>query len=506
MTSQIFTRSCIDPTGNTDVGSFLVSYRATLQSRCQRAYGWDSILANRVFVSYSQFLDLKVILNDVNAEYLSPSFLVDQMWHQHLLDNRHYEQFCQHVCRDGRQIYHDPAEGGNINDSTTVERQKRAVQTQSALKNRFQGAIDRMVWEIGASTAGSTPSKQGLKKSKRAKRSSAGSHSALPSPTPLFSLDGSDRKREKEEDNLSLTVWLTGSSSSSSSSTNHSSSKQRKQELTEFQLVLPSRMRTRMVYIYKLCARQLGISSSGDLLLCYSDHEGQFVRAPRRGYFDWGTIQRGEARLVCTYHPRPVTIRIGSIHPAAKVAVVSDSSIASSSCTTTTTSTTTTLFALERSSTVQHLYQAYGHANGMPLGSFELYYQGRKLLERYTPRSLQWFDHIEVKCHSLMGNLGTGRTAETKNDDNDDDHTNDDMTATSRLALEDPSSLAISSSNAAFTTPHDDEKRLYCRAHPVTTHTPLPSTVVVGVKGTDLTLVLEEESTHDPCSPFMERQ
>jgi hypothetical protein len=144
-----------------NVTSSLSSCRATLQRRCQRAYGWDAGLVHRIFVSYLQFLTLKVVTEDFDAEYLSPSFLVDQMWHQHLLDNRHYEQFCHSVCPDGRQIYHDPEGGDDV-----VARQQRIVWTQTALKERFDGAVDHMVWGFDIAQASGTEMQWGAKKRK----------------------------------------------------------------------------------------------------------------------------------------------------------------------------------------------------------------------------------------------------------------------------------------------------------------------------------------------------
>jgi hypothetical protein len=149
------------PCASLHVTSSLLLYSATLQRRCQRAYGWDAALVNRVFVSYMQFLTLKVLLKDFDAEYLSPSFLVDQMWHQHLLDNRHYEQFCHYVCPDGRQIYHNPEGGDDI-----VAQQRRMVRTQSALKKRFEGAIDDIIWGFDIVGASGTAMQLGIKKHK----------------------------------------------------------------------------------------------------------------------------------------------------------------------------------------------------------------------------------------------------------------------------------------------------------------------------------------------------
>jgi hypothetical protein len=475
----MITRS-FNPTSTVvDVASSLLSYGATLQRRCQRAHGWDSALASRVFVSYSQFLDLKVILEDIDAKYLSPSFLVDQMWHQHLLDNRHYERFCHSVC-NGRQIYHDPEGGDDV-----MTRQMRVEQTQSALKNRFDEAIDRMVWEMGtASTIGGTSKQQDIKKRKRSKRFSTILVSKRLALTPTQRVDIVEMENVKEEEELSLTVWLEVPSRASQS---------KQPQATEFKLVLPSRTRTRMAYVYKLCARQMGISSSGDLLLSYADHGGHQIRAKRRGYFDFGPIERGEARFVCTYNPRPVTIRIVDHNDNAEN--LFDCSPAK-------------VIALERSSKVQDLYQAYSHACGMQVGSFELRCQGRKLLESNTPRSLQWFDHVEVEyqrcmendvvltveCQENVADLGKSGFGTIHNDGDDD--------ASIATTWEDHASLSTNSLPDSNKSPSSTVKVRHQTgdeySYQIQEKTPMQSIFLaqaeaLGVKGSDLRFLLDGE-------------
>ena len=57
-----------------------------LVKRCMRVYGWDAPKTRKILVAYRQFLTLKKEQEDWDATVLSPCFLVDQMWHQHILD------------------------------------------------------------------------------------------------------------------------------------------------------------------------------------------------------------------------------------------------------------------------------------------------------------------------------------------------------------------------------------------------------------------------------------
>ena len=63
---------------------------SALVKRCMRTYSWDEAKARKVLASYRQFIALKKNLQDWNAEILSPCYLVDQMWHCHILDVVNY--------------------------------------------------------------------------------------------------------------------------------------------------------------------------------------------------------------------------------------------------------------------------------------------------------------------------------------------------------------------------------------------------------------------------------
>jgi hypothetical protein len=78
-------------------------------ARCISEHGFDPELTKRVFAAYRQFLELKQRLEDwdakIDAKILSPSSLVDKMWHWNSLVNRHYRKYCISAC--GHEIFHD---------------------------------------------------------------------------------------------------------------------------------------------------------------------------------------------------------------------------------------------------------------------------------------------------------------------------------------------------------------------------------------------------------------
>jgi Ubiquitin-2 like Rad60 SUMO-like len=97
-----------------------------LVRRCMRELGWAEAKARSTLQAYRQFLSVKVAKKDWNAELLSPSVAVDQMWHQHVLDNANYAHDCLLFC--GNFIKHDPDGGLDVE-----ARKKRLEATRQAL-------------------------------------------------------------------------------------------------------------------------------------------------------------------------------------------------------------------------------------------------------------------------------------------------------------------------------------------------------------------------------------
>ncbi|PRP87988.1 hypothetical protein PROFUN_02725 [Planoprotostelium fungivorum] len=55
---------------------------------------------------YIRFLNLKFKVGDFDAEMLSPSGIVDYVWHKHILDTKSYREYC--LSHFGRFIDHNP--------------------------------------------------------------------------------------------------------------------------------------------------------------------------------------------------------------------------------------------------------------------------------------------------------------------------------------------------------------------------------------------------------------
>ena len=102
-----------------------------LVARCMREYGWDSSKAKKILKGYRQFLQLKVEYEDWDATKLSPSPLVDQMWHCHILDVFNYFHDCRLLC-NGHLLGHNP--DGAVDAKA---RSARIAATKQALMDTF---------------------------------------------------------------------------------------------------------------------------------------------------------------------------------------------------------------------------------------------------------------------------------------------------------------------------------------------------------------------------------
>jgi hypothetical protein len=82
---------------------------------------------------FTRFFQVKVEAKDVDAELLSPTGLMDHIWHAAVLDTRLYESLQQHV---GMKIHHNPG-GANRTPEETRKRNARLDRMVAAYKERF---------------------------------------------------------------------------------------------------------------------------------------------------------------------------------------------------------------------------------------------------------------------------------------------------------------------------------------------------------------------------------
>ena len=101
-----------------------------------------SINPNVLFREYKRFLAIKVIAEDTEAPFsLSPSAVVDQVWHQHILHTKQYRLTCTAL---GVYIDHDPAGAG---DPESV-REKRLKMTKAFYKTVFNEDAPDKYWKM----------------------------------------------------------------------------------------------------------------------------------------------------------------------------------------------------------------------------------------------------------------------------------------------------------------------------------------------------------------------
>jgi hypothetical protein len=108
----------------------LTSVRLALQARA----GWSDRLASDVEREYRRFLALVGLLP---GEQFGMAGLVDEFWHEHILDTRAYAALCAHVF--GRFIHHSPAAEQDVRDSNAYAR------THDALISLF-GEAPEHIW------------------------------------------------------------------------------------------------------------------------------------------------------------------------------------------------------------------------------------------------------------------------------------------------------------------------------------------------------------------------
>ncbi|ORZ30986.1 hypothetical protein BCR44DRAFT_46451, partial [Catenaria anguillulae PL171] len=90
---------------------------------------------------YRRFLLLKYASRDEHATLVSPSPMIDQVWHEHILETRSYIGMCLTI---GFWIHHDP---DGADDKDTIDRERRRANTNDMYMAMF-GPMDQSVWDM----------------------------------------------------------------------------------------------------------------------------------------------------------------------------------------------------------------------------------------------------------------------------------------------------------------------------------------------------------------------
>ena len=111
---------------------------ARLAVRCARKLGLNAEEVADALAAYKQFMVLKGVSKDFDATKFSPPPLVDEIWHEHILDTRGYRAFCDAAFK--QFVDHNP------NGDLEFNRNPRRAFTLYKLKECFEDEYDKSIW------------------------------------------------------------------------------------------------------------------------------------------------------------------------------------------------------------------------------------------------------------------------------------------------------------------------------------------------------------------------
>ncbi|CAN5423084.1 hypothetical protein BH09GEM1_BH09GEM1_30030 [soil metagenome] len=147
--------------------------------KLSRKLGWRPAFAFRAIEEYKRFLYLGIVSESV----VTPSLIIDQVWHEHLLFSRGYREFCRDVLQ--RDFDHNPELVPSDTQTAVFKAQFDA--TVDLYHEEFNVEPPPQIWgetkfSADAALAGATPRRKGS------------DITATPdaSDAPLYTLLGSD--------------------------------------------------------------------------------------------------------------------------------------------------------------------------------------------------------------------------------------------------------------------------------------------------------------------------
>lgn len=109
-------------------------------SKLSRKLGWSPEFALKAIDEYRKF----VFLGNVGTMSVTPSKVIDQVWHEHLLFSRAYREFCRDVLR--RDFDHNPELVPTTGQTDVFQAQY--LETLDAYRAEFNREPPADVWSI----------------------------------------------------------------------------------------------------------------------------------------------------------------------------------------------------------------------------------------------------------------------------------------------------------------------------------------------------------------------
>jgi hypothetical protein len=95
---------------------------------------WSHDQAREAIQAYGEFMTLKIARKDYDALVLSPTSVIDEVWHAHVLDTKSYQSFNARYMGAGHLIHHDPLKA--MDDKGRQHRCKTTIQAYGSYFRR----------------------------------------------------------------------------------------------------------------------------------------------------------------------------------------------------------------------------------------------------------------------------------------------------------------------------------------------------------------------------------
>jgi len=99
---------------------------------------WDHKQTCDAINAYSEFMTLKIVNKDYDGTELSPTKVVDEVWHSHVMDTKAYQSFNSRYVKDGNFIHHDPLKALDVKG-----REARCKNTITQYRSYFGRSIPK---------------------------------------------------------------------------------------------------------------------------------------------------------------------------------------------------------------------------------------------------------------------------------------------------------------------------------------------------------------------------
>eukprot|EP00602_Paraphysomonas_sp_CaronLab_P009708 CAMPEP_0185025254 /NCGR_PEP_ID=MMETSP1103-20130426/8279_1 /TAXON_ID=36769 /ORGANISM="Paraphysomonas bandaiensis, Strain Caron Lab Isolate" /LENGTH=235 /DNA_ID=CAMNT_0027558407 /DNA_START=25 /DNA_END=732 /DNA_ORIENTATION=+ len=140
-----------------EVGNYTFTLPHLIMRLCLDLH-WDPHFAEEATGEYIRLIEMKCVSRDIDGKILSPSPIIDQVWHTHILDTRAYMKDTEIIHRRvaGDQqfefLHHSPDNAQDVD-----ERRRRLKNTKRVYRASYAERMDEKYWAENATVTYFSP-------------------------------------------------------------------------------------------------------------------------------------------------------------------------------------------------------------------------------------------------------------------------------------------------------------------------------------------------------------